>query len=134
MNETTNRQARCTALALAVATSLGLAACTSGSSTSGSASGSSTGGAAVQGSTAYFAEQPLETPTYIFPLVSGENFSGANTADLHTLLYQPLYWYGDKGTQPSTTRSRSATRPSTAMATAWSLSGSSTTCGPTARP
>jgi peptide/nickel transport system substrate-binding protein len=30
-------------------------------------------------------------------LISGENYSGANTADLQTLLYQPLYWYGDKG-------------------------------------
>jgi peptide/nickel transport system substrate-binding protein len=93
-----NRQARRTALAaiaLAAAGSLGLAACTS-SGTSGSTS-SSASGAAVSGGTAYFAEQPLETPTYIFPLVSGENFSGENTADFQTLLYAPLYWYGDQG-------------------------------------
>jgi peptide/nickel transport system substrate-binding protein len=79
------------ALALALTTALGVAACGS-TTTSGSA-----GGQMLQGGTAYFAEQPLSTPTYIFPLISGENYSGANTADLQTLLYQPLYWYGDKG-------------------------------------
>ncbi len=30
-------------------------------------------------------------------MISGENYSSANTADLQTLLYEPLYWYGDKG-------------------------------------
>jgi peptide/nickel transport system substrate-binding protein len=80
-------------LALAAAASIGLAACSSGS-TSGSVS---SGGRPVQGGTAYFAEQPLQPPTYIFPLVSGENFSVENTADFQTLLYPPLYWYGDKG-------------------------------------
>ena len=81
------------ALALAVAAALGVAACTSG----GSAGGTASGGKPVNGGTAYFAEQPLTPPTYIFPLVSGANFTSANTADLQTLLYQPLYWYGDKG-------------------------------------
>ncbi len=55
------------------------------------------GGQPVQGGTAYFAEQPLQPPTYIFPLISGENFTVANTADFQTLLYRPLYWYGDQG-------------------------------------
>ncbi len=49
----------------------------------------------VQGGTAYFAEQPLSSPDYIFPLVSDENYSVANTAEFQTLLYRPLYWYGD---------------------------------------
>jgi peptide/nickel transport system substrate-binding protein len=80
------------ALALAVAAALGLAACSSGSTAS-----SSGGGKAVEGGTANFAEQPLQTPTYIFPLVSGADFSVENTADFQTLLYPPLYWYGDKG-------------------------------------
>src|ERR1039457_3729842 len=80
------------ALALAVAAALGLAACSSGSTAS-----SSGGGKAVEGGTANFAEQPLQTPTYIFPLVSGADFSMENTADFQTLLYPPLYWYGDKG-------------------------------------
>ncbi len=84
------------AVGLAVAAALGLAACASGG-TSGAAGGAASGGKPVQGGTAYFAEQPLEPPTYIFPLVSGENFSGENTADLQTLLYPPLYWFGDQG-------------------------------------
>ncbi len=80
------------ALVLTAAAALGLAACAGGS-----APGASVGGAPVSGGTAYFAEQPLAPPTYIFPLVSGENFTTANTSDLQTLLYLPLYWYGDKG-------------------------------------
>ena len=48
-----------------------------------------------RGGTAYFAEQPLSPPDYIFPLVSDENYSVANTAEFQTLLYRPLYWYGD---------------------------------------
>jgi peptide/nickel transport system substrate-binding protein len=80
------------ALVLTAAASLCLAACAGGSAPAASA-----GGAPVSGGTAYFAEQPLAPPTYIFPLVSGENFTTANTSDLQTLLYPPLYWYGDKG-------------------------------------
>ncbi len=80
------------AVALAAAAALGVAGCSTGTATT-----SPGGGQPVQGGTAYFAEQPLSSPTYIFPLVSGENYSGANTADLQTLLYLPLYWYGDKG-------------------------------------
>jgi peptide/nickel transport system substrate-binding protein len=79
-------------LALAAATGLGLAACSSGSTPPAAG-----GGTPVSGGTAYFAEQPLAPPTYIFPLVSGEYFTTANTSDLQTLLYLPLYWYGDKG-------------------------------------
>jgi peptide/nickel transport system substrate-binding protein len=81
------------ALALAITAALGLAACAAG----GGASGSAGTGPPVQGGTAYFAEQPLSPPTYIFPLVSGQYFTVANTSDFQTLLYQPLYWYGDRG-------------------------------------
>ncbi len=79
--------------ALALATAALLAAC------GGSSSPSTTGkpGTPVNGGTAYFAEQPLTPPNYIFPLVSGEYYSEANTADLQTLLYRPLYWFGDRG-------------------------------------
>ena len=80
------------ALVLTAAAALGLAACAAAS-----APRASVGGAPVSGGTAYFAEQPLAPPTYIFPLVSGENFTTANTSDLQTLLYLPPYWYGDKG-------------------------------------
>jgi peptide/nickel transport system substrate-binding protein len=80
-------------LILAAAAAFGLAAC-GPSSAAGRPAG---GGRPVHGGTAYFAEQPLTPPNYIFPLVSGANFTVANTADLQTLLYRPLYWYGDKG-------------------------------------
>jgi peptide/nickel transport system substrate-binding protein len=81
------------ALALALAAALGLAACAPG----GGAPGPAGTGPPVTGGTAYFAEQPLSPPTYIFPLVSGQYFTVANTSDFQTLLYQPLYWYGDQG-------------------------------------
>ena len=85
------------ALALLAVISLGLAGCSS----SASGTGASTQKAAkapraVRGGTAYFAEQPETPPDYIFPLVSGEYFTVENTADLQTLLYEPLYWFGDK--------------------------------------
>ena len=91
---TPRRRMTSAALALAMAAAPGLAACSSG----GAASSSGRGGKAVEGGTAYFAEQPLQTPTYIFPLVSGADYSVENTADFQTLLYPPLYWYGDRGT------------------------------------
>jgi peptide/nickel transport system substrate-binding protein len=75
----------------AVIFSLGIAAC------GGAQAGGRAGRIAVHGGTAYFAEQPLSPPDYIFPLVSDQNYSVANTADFQTLLYRPLYWYGDGG-------------------------------------
>jgi peptide/nickel transport system substrate-binding protein len=94
-----NKRQRRTALAslaVAAAVALGVTACTSGGAAGGT-SNSGSGGKPASGGTAYFAEQPLTTPTYIFPLVSGALFTVENTADFQTLLYQPLYWYGDKG-------------------------------------
>ena len=54
-------------------------------------------GVVVNGGTAYFAEQPETPPDYVFPLVSGQYFTVTNTADFQTLLYEPLYWFGDNG-------------------------------------
>jgi peptide/nickel transport system substrate-binding protein len=71
-----------------------LAAC---ASPRASGSGSPEAGPPVRGGIAYFAEQPLTPPTYIFPLVSGQYFTVTNTSDFQTLLYRPLYWYGDRG-------------------------------------
>ncbi len=51
----------------------------------------------MRGGTAYFAEQPLQPPTYIFPLVSGAYYTTENTSYFQTLMYEPLYWFGDKG-------------------------------------
>jgi peptide/nickel transport system substrate-binding protein len=80
------------ALGLGCAAALTLAACSGSAPAAGSA-----GGPPVRGGTAYFAEQPLTPPTYIFPLVSGQYFTVTNTSDFQTLLYLPLYWYGDQG-------------------------------------
>lgn len=54
-------------------------------------------GTPLQGGTAYWAEQPLTPPNYIFPLVSGAYYSNENVYDFQTLMYRPLYWYGDRG-------------------------------------
>ena len=81
------------AVGFACAAALGLAACGAGA---GPGTGSAAG-PAVRGGTAYFAEQPLTPPTYIFPLLSGQYFTVTNTSDFQTLMYLPLYWYGDRG-------------------------------------
>ncbi len=73
-----------------------LAGCTSRSS-GGSPGGTTAAGPPVRGGTAYFAEQPLTPPTYIFPLVSGAYFTTENTSDFQTLMYEPLYWFGERG-------------------------------------
>ncbi len=79
-------------LALIALAGVSLAGCVSDGGTAGKE-----GGVPLRGGTAYFAEQPLTTPTYIFPLISGQYYTGANTSELQTLLYLPLYWYGDGG-------------------------------------
>jgi len=81
------------ALGALTAAALVVAACSS----PGPSAGPAAGGTPARGGTAYFAEQPLAPPTYIFPLVSGQYYTVANTDDLQTLLYPPLYWYGDGG-------------------------------------
>ena len=53
-------------------------------------------GTPVSGGTAYWAEQPLSPPNYIFPLVSGAYYSNENVNEFQTLMYRPLYWYGDR--------------------------------------
>jgi peptide/nickel transport system substrate-binding protein len=92
----------------AAAVTLVLAAC--GGSGSGTGTGATAGGGSgvghviattgtpVQGGTAYWAEQPLSPPNYIFPLISGAYYSNENVYDFQTLMYRPLYWYGDRGT------------------------------------
>jgi len=84
------------AAAMGVMAALALAACSS--TPGGSKPGSTTAsGPALRGGTAYFAEEPLTPPTYIFPLVSGAYFTVENTSDFQTLMYEPLYRFGDKG-------------------------------------
>jgi peptide/nickel transport system substrate-binding protein len=79
---------------LGVSLAIVLAACASPGANGGGSPGA---GPPVRGGIAYFAEQPLTPPTYIFPLVSGQYFTVTNTSDFQTLLYRPLYWYGDRG-------------------------------------
>jgi peptide/nickel transport system substrate-binding protein len=89
----------------AVAVSVLLAACGSSNSNAGHSASTTTSshevtastGTPVSGGTAYWAEQPLSPPNYIFPLVSGAYYSNENVNQFQTLLYRPLYWYGDKG-------------------------------------
>jgi peptide/nickel transport system substrate-binding protein len=59
-----------------------------------------TGGTPVSGGTAVFAEQPSDTPNYIFPFTSSAFISISNLNDFSYLLYRPLYWFGN-GTQPA---------------------------------
>ncbi len=86
-------------LALFGAASIGLGACGSGAVSPGkAATGSALGLATARsGGSAYFAEEPETPPDYIFPLVSGQYFTVENTSDFQTLLYEPLYWFGDRG-------------------------------------
>ena len=92
----------------AVIAALVLAACGSSSpggktgtadseSTAGTGHAIASTGTPLRGGTAYWAEQPLTPPNYIFPLVSGAYFSNENVYDFQTLMYRPLYWYGDRG-------------------------------------
>jgi peptide/nickel transport system substrate-binding protein len=90
----------------AVAASSVLAACGSSGGGSGTVATPGTGtghviattDTPVQGGTAYWAQQPLSPPNYIFPLISGAYYSNENVYDFQTLMYRPLYWYGDRGT------------------------------------
>lgn len=52
-------------------------------------------GKKVKGGTAYFEEGPGAAPNYIFPFVSPATCSAANFGELFTLLYRPLYWFGN---------------------------------------
>jgi peptide/nickel transport system substrate-binding protein len=51
----------------------------------------------LSGGTASFAEGPNARPNYIFPLTSGAYFSATNVSQFQSLMYRPLYWFGDGG-------------------------------------
>ena len=83
-------------VALAVVAAAALAGCgASAPARGGAGSGGASGGGPIRGGTAYWAEQPLEPPNYIFPLTSGAYYSNENVYDFQTLMYRPLYWYGN---------------------------------------
>jgi peptide/nickel transport system substrate-binding protein len=55
-------------------------------------------GTRVHGGTVTFAEAPGSAPNYIFPDVPPQNCSIANVTNFNTLMYRPLYWYGNNYT------------------------------------
>jgi peptide/nickel transport system substrate-binding protein len=61
-------------------------------------------------STVTWAEPPSTPPSYISPLEAGSWFSVINYQDFTTLLYRPLYWFGDSG-QPKINQSLSIGDP-----------------------
>jgi peptide/nickel transport system substrate-binding protein len=50
------------------------------------------------GGTVSFAEAPGSAPNYIFPDVPPQYCSIANVTNFNTLMYRPLYWYGNNYT------------------------------------
>jgi peptide/nickel transport system substrate-binding protein len=84
-----------------------LALAAAGCSSNGAASGGST---PVNGGTAVYALPPAVTPNYIFPYVSSAYISDANIFYLQSLMYRPLYWFGQDG-QPTVNNSLSLAKP-----------------------
>ncbi|MGH3537746.1 MAG: hypothetical protein ACRDQJ_05495, partial [Pseudonocardiaceae bacterium] len=54
-------------------------------------------GRPVEGGIATFAEPANTTPNYIFPFMSVVYFSVTAISDFQSLMYRPLYWFGDNG-------------------------------------
>ncbi len=82
--------------AISAASVMLLAACGSTASSPNNSSSSSTT-TKLKGGTAYFAEQPLSPPTYIFPLMSGANESNVNLYEFDNLMFRNLYFFGKNG-------------------------------------
>ncbi|HVA21755.1 MAG TPA: ABC transporter substrate-binding protein [Candidatus Micrarchaeia archaeon] len=60
--------------------------------------------------TVKFALPPGQTPSYVFPLMSGAYSNNINIFQLDALLYPPIYWFGHNG-QPSINYHLSIARP-----------------------
>src|SRR5208282_6082740 len=101
-------------LRLAAAAALALMAAGCAGSSTGSAPPGSTapGSTPLNGGTAVLAEPPSATPDYIFPFTNSADFSDINIWDLQSLLYRPLYWFGQAG-QPAVNASLSLAYPPT---------------------
>jgi peptide/nickel transport system substrate-binding protein len=80
------------ALVLSVAIS-GCGGCGSSSSSSGGNSEPAVQG----GDVATFAQGPGATPTYIFPLTSGADYTINTVSQFQYMMYRPLYWYFGTG-------------------------------------
>jgi peptide/nickel transport system substrate-binding protein len=73
---------------------------------------SAVGTTPVSGGSATWAEQPSDTPNYIFPFTSSEFISVSNLEDFGYLMYRPLYWFGT-GSAPTMNTSLSLAYPPT---------------------
>jgi len=97
------RAAALAACAVAVAT--GLAACSkaapSGSvaSTTGAFGGVPTASGTAHAGTLTWAESPGSSPTWIFPVTPGANFTVTTIDSFQFEMWRPLYWYGN-GVRP----------------------------------
>jgi peptide/nickel transport system substrate-binding protein len=60
--------------------------------------GGASRGNKVSGGTATFAEATNAKPNYIFPMASCTYFSVTNLSQFESLMYRPLYWFGENGT------------------------------------
>ena len=89
---------------LAAALALAVTGC------AGSIGSTPPGVASATGGTAVVAEPPSTTPNYIFPFASSAYFSSINIWDLQSLLYRPLYWFG-QNSQPAVNYSLSLADP-----------------------
>jgi len=98
---------RGTVLAAALAVAVTGCAGSTGTAPPGSAP---PGSAPATGGIAVLAEPPSTTPNYIFPFASSAYFSDINIWDLQSLLYRPLYWFGQNG-QPTVNYSLSLAYP-----------------------
>ncbi len=52
-------------------------------------------GARIKGGTVYFAQAPASPPNYIFPMYSPEFCGNNNIFGVISMLYRPLYWFGN---------------------------------------
>jgi peptide/nickel transport system substrate-binding protein len=78
----------------------------------GSSSGGGSGGSSLptNGNTATFAETAGFTPNFILPLEDAAHFGTWNSQDFSTLMFRPLYWFGD-GSSPTIDYSLSLANP-----------------------
>jgi peptide/nickel transport system substrate-binding protein len=102
--------------ACAVAGALALAACSKSNSAGSVASTTGAFGSVPPASgtphagTITWAESPGSSPTWIFPVTPGANFSVTTTSSFQYEMWRPLYWYGD-GVRPTLVPSMSLADP-----------------------
>jgi peptide/nickel transport system substrate-binding protein len=95
---------------------MGLAACSKAapsgtvSSTSGAFGSAPPASGTAHAGTITWAQAPGSTPTWIFPVTPGANFSTTTTSSFQYEMWRPLYWYGS-GVKPVLVPSMSMAYP-----------------------